>query len=394
MALRFQKRVTLIPGVRLNFGKRGVSLSMGPRGSSMNVGSKGVYGNLGIPGTGLSIRERLDNGASKSNSHPQQELNSSESAYLDVKLKVNDNGILSFATEDGLPLPPKMINQIKNDHSEFLEELLQKAANEINKDFDELMIIHHVTPSPYQTKLTYHELSVPHPKKPKLQKIKFYHRWFGWASDIENKNNNKMSLYQQAVGYWESIKKDHDEATEEFNSIVRQSENGDLDAMEQIFTYALSNLTWAKDTQLSFDFKDQNTLFLDIDLPDLKDMPKRTAEIASRGYKLLIKDRNEIQLKKDFSHLVHAIFFRITGEVFSTLPILQKIVLSGYVQRNNPATGLIENVYIISVEVDKPKWTDIDFSKLEDINPINALERFNLRRNIDRSSNFCSIDPI
>ena len=91
---------------------------------------------------------------------------------------------------------------------------------------------------------------------------------------------------------------------------------------------------------------------------------------------------------------MHAIFFRITGEVFSALPILQKIILSGYVQRNNPATGLIEDVYIISVEVDKPKWTDIDFSKLENINPINALERFNLRRNIDRSSNFCSIDPI
>lgn len=99
-------------------------------------------------------------------------------------------------------------------------------------------------------------------------------------------------------------------------------------------------------------------------------------------------------MKKDFSHLVHAIFFRITGEVFATLPILQKIVLSGYVQRNNPATGVIEDIFIISVEIDKQKWTDIDFSKLKDINPINSLERFNLRRNIDRSSNFCPIDPI
>jgi hypothetical protein len=204
----------------------------------------------------------------------------------------------------------------------------------------------------------------------------------------------QTSLYQQAVGYWESIKKDHDEATEYFNLTMKQSENGDLNAMEQIFTYVLSDLKWAKDTQLSFDFKDQNTLLLDVDLPDLKDMPKKTAEIASRGYKLSIKDRNELQLKKDFSHLIHGIFFRITGEVFSNLPILKKIILSGYVQKNNPATGLIEDVYIISVEIDKQKWVDIDFSKLKDVNPINALERFNIRRSIDRSSNFCPIDPI
>jgi hypothetical protein len=77
---------------------------------------------------------------------------------------------------------------------------------------------------------------------------------------------------------------------------------------------------------LSFDFKDQNTLLLDVDLPDLKDMPRKTAEIASRGYKLLIKTRTEMQLKKDFCHLIHAIFFRITGEVFSNLPVLQKII--------------------------------------------------------------------
>lgn len=60
MGLRFTRRITIFPGVRLNFSKSGVSLSIGPRGASITLGKRGVYGNVGLPGTGLSYRTRLD----------------------------------------------------------------------------------------------------------------------------------------------------------------------------------------------------------------------------------------------------------------------------------------------------------------------------------------------
>jgi len=59
MGLRFQKRLTVFPGLRLNFSLRGVSATVGPRGASINVGPKGSFLNLGIPGTGLSTRVHL-----------------------------------------------------------------------------------------------------------------------------------------------------------------------------------------------------------------------------------------------------------------------------------------------------------------------------------------------
>jgi hypothetical protein len=153
MALRFQKRVTLIPGIKLNFGKKGVSLSLGPRGSSMNLGSTGVHANLGITGTGLSFRERLDSCSSRSNNITIQKETNCETVYLNVMLKVDEKGILSFETEGGLPLTLKIINQIKKDHQKFIGNFLQKAANERNRDFNKLMIIHQLTPSPYKTRL-------------------------------------------------------------------------------------------------------------------------------------------------------------------------------------------------------------------------------------------------
>ncbi|WP_417250552.1 DUF4236 domain-containing protein [Celeribacter sp.] len=54
MAFRFQKRIKIAPGVRLNVSKSGVSTSLGGRGGTVNLSSKGVRTTVGIPGTGLS----------------------------------------------------------------------------------------------------------------------------------------------------------------------------------------------------------------------------------------------------------------------------------------------------------------------------------------------------
>ena len=53
MAFRFFKRVQILPGVYLNFGKHGVSVSIGPRGCKTTIGTKGVKQSIGIPGTGI-----------------------------------------------------------------------------------------------------------------------------------------------------------------------------------------------------------------------------------------------------------------------------------------------------------------------------------------------------
>lgn len=58
--VRFQRRVRLFPGVRLNFSASGVSATLGPRGLGLTVGPGGTFLNAGIPGSGLSVRQRID----------------------------------------------------------------------------------------------------------------------------------------------------------------------------------------------------------------------------------------------------------------------------------------------------------------------------------------------
>ena len=60
--LRFQKRLSILPGVRINLSKSGPSASIGPRGADVNIGRHGVTTNAGIPGTGLSYRSKVGKG--------------------------------------------------------------------------------------------------------------------------------------------------------------------------------------------------------------------------------------------------------------------------------------------------------------------------------------------
>jgi Protein of unknown function (DUF4236) len=59
MGFRFQRRLQLFPGVRLNFSRSGISTTIGVRGASFTLGGQGAHMNLGIPGTGLSFRQQI-----------------------------------------------------------------------------------------------------------------------------------------------------------------------------------------------------------------------------------------------------------------------------------------------------------------------------------------------
>jgi hypothetical protein len=54
MGLRFQRHLSVFPGLRLNLSKTGVSLSIGHRGFWYTIGPKGQRATIGLPGTGVS----------------------------------------------------------------------------------------------------------------------------------------------------------------------------------------------------------------------------------------------------------------------------------------------------------------------------------------------------
>ena len=60
MSFRFQRRIKILPGLRLNVSKTGISWTVGTRGASVTARDGKLTGNVGVPGTGLSYRKRID----------------------------------------------------------------------------------------------------------------------------------------------------------------------------------------------------------------------------------------------------------------------------------------------------------------------------------------------
>lgn len=66
MGFRFRRSIKILPGVRVNIGKKGVSsVSIGKRGATVTTGKTGTHLNVGIPGTGVSYRTKLNDQAAQ-----------------------------------------------------------------------------------------------------------------------------------------------------------------------------------------------------------------------------------------------------------------------------------------------------------------------------------------
>ena len=59
MGLRFNRRVQIIPGLRVNLSRSGPSLSIGHRGAWYTVGPRGRRVTVGLPAAGLYWTEKV-----------------------------------------------------------------------------------------------------------------------------------------------------------------------------------------------------------------------------------------------------------------------------------------------------------------------------------------------
>lgn len=125
MGLRFRRSLTIIPGVRLNFGTGGASLSVGPRGASVNVGPRGTFANVGLPGTGLSYRQRLDllGGRSSGPSVENREIPCSISL---------DGDRVDVTRDDGEPIDEATRTNALRQNADAVRAMLQAAADDRN----------------------------------------------------------------------------------------------------------------------------------------------------------------------------------------------------------------------------------------------------------------------
>ena len=123
-------------------------------------------------------------------------------------------------------------------------------------------------------------------------------------------------------------------------------------------------------------------------------MPNRTASVPQRGMRLSIKELSVTKVQRLYAAHVHGVAFLLIGETFAALPLVQQVVLSGYSQRRSATTGQINDDYLLSVRVRRDEWSRIDFDQLQEIDVVEALAQFEMRRTMSKTGIFKAVEPI
>ena len=164
--------------------------------------------------------------------------------------------------------------------------------------------------------------------------------------------------------------------------------------MYEYLERALSAIAWPRETTVSAEIEPGGPIvWLDVDLPELEHMPTHSATVATRGLKVNIKAKPEKQRRSDYVTHVHAVACRLIGEAFGALPTAAVVILSGYTQRPDAATGHSTDVYVLSAKVARSDWRAIRFDDLSHVDPVEALGRFDCRREIKKNFDLGPIEP-
>lgn len=387
MGLRFGKRITIIPGVRLNISKSGVSASVGPRGLSLTAGRRGVHLNAGIPGSGLSYRERLDRPSGS------KRTTGAASAFSGpVSISVDDAGALSFTDSAGTPVPPAVVKRIKAEQAADIEALLHRAAEKANRDVEACLGVHLLTPAPDQTPKGLPDFAEPPPRAPQHKAPTLMDRLLLRAGKIERQQMEENARYAEELSDWRVAREAHKVEQASVANAIRLAREGSREGMEDVLAFVLSGIAWPKETLVDYGFsEDLRSVVLEVDLPDEGDTPSTTAEV--RTGKLALKKRSDAQIRRDFGALCFGSIFRVAGEAFAALPTIQCCLVSGYIQRPDPATGTIRDDYIISAVIERSGWMRIDFDNLASVDAAQALKALGARCKLDRSARFVPIEP-
>ena len=422
MAFRFQRRVTLIPGLRLNFGKRGVSVSAGIRGANVTAGRRGVYGNMGAPGTGLSYRTRLDKSPAQQRraARAQERDSNAQGNKTSITLECDAQGKLNILDEFGEPASAALKKLVWAQHADQVHTFLRNEMNRINDDHELLVNIHHdtpplSTPAPEFEQQPFSEpeprLAIPKalPSEPTPIKKRFWHALFAtlekrristnkeayqaWQQELKatkRDNETQASNFTAQHAAWSERRNEHNEAQQALSEAFNEDLHSDSEFMSSILENELAQLDWPRETHIDFEISNQQVK-LDVDLPASDKFPSQEASFNASKKRLLVKDKSATQQRQEYAQHVHGVIFRLLGVVFVTLPSISEINISAYSQRINEATGHEEDEYLLQVCVQREEWARLNIDAPERINPITALEQFNLQRNMSKTGIFKAI---
>jgi hypothetical protein len=394
MALRFRKSTQLARGVRMNVIGGGISWRFGPRDEIARFGKRGTFLNAAIPDAGLSSRTQLSSPTAGAALPVRTKMRAA------ITADVASDGRLRFCDEEGNALAYGQITIAKREQADALRAVMAQKCVEINAAVASLGRIHTYTPSPHAPpSYEVQEFSDLRPTPIKLRNVGMHERLLlllfrSRYERVQREAELARAAHDIATQRWAARKVEFLNQQADRKRFIEKDILHKVAAMEAWLEENLNAIEWPRETLVSFEVSPEGQrVLVDVDLPDIGDMPSRVASVPSRGYNLSLKEMPPSQLQRLYLTHVHGFAFRIAAEVFADLPRAREVVLSGFTRRVDATTGHVRDDYLYSVRFDRQRWQRISFENLEALDVVQALEQFEMRRDMTKAGMFNAVEP-
>ncbi|WP_280548173.1 DUF4236 domain-containing protein [Halomonas sp. 11-S5] len=359
MGYRFQRHIRLAPGVRLITCKLRPGHSVGPPGIRLQLATG--EGAEGLP----------------------------------VQLDIAANGEIRYRHPDGRRIPDAEARVLRRHGEAKIREALESHCEQLNADLDRLGRLHEQTPPPGAAGYQPRSYPVSPPSPVTLEQPDWRHAlWPAARVRLDRENARREASHAQAYRAWEWEKAEFDAREFERQQREEVAAWDDPDAMQQTLVERLDELAWPRETLVDFDLSDDcRTIVLDIDLPSEEELPDRYWTMPAKRLKLSPRKLGVTRQRELYRRHVHGVAFRVLGTVFARLPRIERVLLSGYRRVKDPTSGELRGQHLFSAKVTREAWERVDFDRLAQLDPAQALAVFPLRREMTQSGTFRDISP-
>jgi hypothetical protein len=309
---------------------------------------------------------------------------------------VDEAGMLSFYDESGGRVSDHLVDVAKRQNKDVILSLISRRCDQINEQVESLGSLHLDTPDARtRPRFVASKFELIQPERLHNKPLNWLDRLFSSRRrTVEAQNAAASAHYDAQLLEWERKYQECDKRDQERREIVESLIYTDTSAMASFLEQTLHEVVWPRETLVAFDILDNGEkVLLDIDLPEIEDMPNKLAAVPTRGLKLSVKELPATKVQRLYMQHIHGVIFRLIGETFAALPLVNTVVASGYSQRRDPATGVMRDDYLLSVRVARQEWLQIDVSGLRSVDVVEALARFELLRVMSKTGVFKSVTP-
>ncbi|WP_233491771.1 hypothetical protein [Nioella nitratireducens] len=210
-------------------------------------------------------------------------------------------------------------------------DLLERRATELNEWSDRLIRPHLQTPTPmsFNDAFVPAPFELPRPEKPDPEEVSLISSWFGGRERADARYQEELASYRVAISQWRAAEENHGTDQEAARKRHERWRDGDAIAAQELLEDRLGGISWPRETLISYQTTGTD-LRVDVDLPELEDMPADTARVLKREMRVEMRPKGATERRLDYVTHVHSIAFRIAGEAFAAMPSLRNVLISGF----------------------------------------------------------------